>query len=97
MNPDRDEILRALERVIDPELRQPVTELDMVRDVEIALLAPDPALGTPPNGVSWTAGGLAINVEIPDTSRTFELEENYPWAVVEMRVMVKTHPRTTAP
>ena len=32
---DRDEILRALERVIDPELRQPVTELDMVRDVQI--------------------------------------------------------------
>ena len=35
MAPDRDEILRALERVIDPELRQPVTELDMVRDVVI--------------------------------------------------------------
>jgi ATP-binding protein involved in chromosome partitioning len=33
---DRDEVLRALERVIDPELRRPVTELDMVRDVEIA-------------------------------------------------------------
>ncbi len=32
---DRDEILRALERVIDPELRQPVTELDMVRDIVI--------------------------------------------------------------
>jgi ATP-binding protein involved in chromosome partitioning len=33
--PSRDEILRALERVIDPELKRPVTELDMVRDVEI--------------------------------------------------------------
>jgi ATP-binding protein involved in chromosome partitioning len=32
---DRDTVLRALERVIDPELRQPVTELDMVRDIEI--------------------------------------------------------------
>ena len=32
---DRDEILHALERVIDPELRKPVTELDMVRSVEI--------------------------------------------------------------
>ena len=32
---DRDAILRALERVIDPELRKPVTELDMVREVEI--------------------------------------------------------------
>src|SRR6266511_1192456 len=35
MEPNRDEILRALEGVIDPELRQPVTELDMVRDIEI--------------------------------------------------------------
>jgi ATP-binding protein involved in chromosome partitioning len=33
--PSRDLILQALERVIDPELRHPVTELDMVRDVEI--------------------------------------------------------------
>src|SRR5216117_139912 len=33
--PTRDEILTALSRVIDPELRKPVTELDMVRAVEI--------------------------------------------------------------
>src|SRR5688500_20199562 len=32
---DRDQVLLALERVIDPELRKPVTDLDMVRDVEI--------------------------------------------------------------
>jgi len=32
---DRDAILTALERVIDPELRRPVTELDMVRDVVV--------------------------------------------------------------
>ncbi|MGH3110969.1 MAG: iron-sulfur cluster assembly protein, partial [Gaiellaceae bacterium] len=35
MRPDRDEILKALEGVIDPELKKPVTELDMVRDVLI--------------------------------------------------------------
>ena len=35
MEPNRDEIMRALEGVIDPELRRPVTELDMVRGVEI--------------------------------------------------------------
>jgi ATP-binding protein involved in chromosome partitioning len=35
MGPDRDAILRALERVIDPELQRPVTELDMVRGIEI--------------------------------------------------------------
>src|SRR6266536_6094338 len=35
MEPSRDEILKALENVIDPELHRPVTELDMVRDIEI--------------------------------------------------------------
>jgi ATP-binding protein involved in chromosome partitioning len=35
MSLDRDVILKALERVIDPELRKPVTELDMVRSVEL--------------------------------------------------------------
>ena len=35
MNPDRDAILKALEQVIDPELKRPVTDLDMVRDVLI--------------------------------------------------------------
>ncbi len=33
MRPDRDAILKALEQVIDPELKKPVTELEMVRDV----------------------------------------------------------------
>jgi ATP-binding protein involved in chromosome partitioning len=35
MEPNRDDVMQALERVIDPELRRPVTELDMVRGVEI--------------------------------------------------------------
>jgi ATP-binding protein involved in chromosome partitioning len=35
MTPDRNAVLKALEGVIDPELRKPVTELDMVRDVAI--------------------------------------------------------------
>jgi ATP-binding protein involved in chromosome partitioning len=33
--PDREAIVKALEGVIDPELRKPVTELDMVRGVVI--------------------------------------------------------------
>ncbi|MGH3133132.1 MAG: Mrp/NBP35 family ATP-binding protein [Gaiellaceae bacterium] len=33
MRPDRDAILKSLEQVIDPELKRPVTELEMVRDV----------------------------------------------------------------
>src|SRR5829696_1983478 len=35
MTVTREDVLGALERVIDPELRKPVTELDMVRSVEI--------------------------------------------------------------
>jgi ATP-binding protein involved in chromosome partitioning len=35
VQPSRDDILKALEHVIDPELRRPVTELDMVRDIQI--------------------------------------------------------------
>jgi ATP-binding protein involved in chromosome partitioning len=36
MAPDRDAILKALELVIDPELKQPVTTLEMVRDVVVS-------------------------------------------------------------
>ena len=36
MAPDRDAILKALELVIDPELKRPVTELEMVRDVVVS-------------------------------------------------------------
>jgi ATP-binding protein involved in chromosome partitioning len=35
MEPDRDAVFQALGGVIDPELGRPVTELDMVRDLEI--------------------------------------------------------------
>jgi ATP-binding protein involved in chromosome partitioning len=35
VTPTRETVLEALGQVIDPELRRPVTELDMVRDVEI--------------------------------------------------------------
>ena len=35
MAASREEILKALEAVIDPELKRNVVELDMVRDVRI--------------------------------------------------------------
>jgi ATP-binding protein involved in chromosome partitioning len=35
MEPSRDAVLAALANVIDPELRKPVTELEMVRDVVV--------------------------------------------------------------
>ena len=34
--PSREEILKALEAVIDPELRQDIVELGMVRSIDIA-------------------------------------------------------------
>ena len=37
--PSREAVLEALGRVIDPELHRPVTELDMVRSVEIEAAA----------------------------------------------------------
>src|SRR4051794_9013382 len=55
MEASRDVILKALENVIDPALRRPVTELDMVRAVEIdggdvsVTIAP-PGAGCPPRG-----------------------------------------------
>jgi ATP-binding protein involved in chromosome partitioning len=36
MEPSRDAVMEALSRVIDPELRKPITELDMVRDLTIS-------------------------------------------------------------
>src|SRR5262245_20463455 len=36
MAPSRDSLLEALSRVIDPELRKPVTELDMVRSLDVS-------------------------------------------------------------
>jgi ATP-binding protein involved in chromosome partitioning len=35
MEPSRDEIWKALEQVVDPELRRPVTDLDMVREIAV--------------------------------------------------------------
>src|ERR671927_1412267 len=69
MEPRREDVLRALERVIDPELGRPVTELDMVRDVRIQggqvavtialTVAGCPLRSSFENQVRKTVGGLA--------------------------------------
>jgi ATP-binding protein involved in chromosome partitioning len=51
---DRDEILKALEAVIDPELRRSIVELDMVRSIEIG------ASGVVDVTVSLTTAGCPI-------------------------------------
>ena len=62
MEPDRDAILKALENVIDPELRRPVTELDMVRDVEIDG-------GDVSVTIALTVAGLPAARELPGAGR----------------------------
>jgi ATP-binding protein involved in chromosome partitioning len=52
--PTPDEVRRALEAVIDPELRKSIVELDMVRSIEIA---PDGAVGVT---VTLTTAGCPI-------------------------------------
>ena len=53
MEPSRVEIHEALSRVIDPELRKPVTELDMVRGVTVDGGAHERRLG--PGRAAWAA------------------------------------------
>ncbi len=60
MAPDRDAILKALERVIDPELKRPVTDLDMVRDVAVA---PDGAVEVV---IALTVAGCPLRASFQD-------------------------------
>ena len=60
MTPDRDAILHALERVIDPELKRPVTELDMVRDV---VVSPDGAVAVT---IALTVAGCPLRSSFQD-------------------------------
>ena len=60
MTPDRDAILQALEGVIDPELRRPVTELDMVRDV---VVSPDGAVEVT---IALTVAGCPLRSSFQD-------------------------------
>src|SRR4051794_21414002 len=57
--PSRDEILAALGQVIDPELRKPVTELNMVRDVVIE--GPDVAVT-----IALTVAGCPLRSSFED-------------------------------
>jgi ATP-binding protein involved in chromosome partitioning len=57
---ERDAILKALERVIDPELRRPVTDLDMVRDV---VVAPDGAVEVT---IALTVAGCPLRSSFQD-------------------------------
>jgi ATP-binding protein involved in chromosome partitioning len=54
--PTRDAIRDALSRVIDPELRKPVTELDMVRDVTVDGGRVDVTIALTVAGSRWTHG-----------------------------------------
>ena len=57
MEPRREAILKALEQVIDPELKRNVVELDMVRDVRIDG-------GDVTVGIALTVAGCPLRTEI---------------------------------
>ena len=58
--PDRDAILKALEAVVDPELKRPVTELEMVRDVTVG------ADGTVEVAIALTVVGCPLRQSFED-------------------------------
>jgi ATP-binding protein involved in chromosome partitioning len=60
MDVDRDAILKALEQVIDPELKRPVTDLDMVRDVTVS---PDGQVGVT---IALTVAGCPLRSSFQD-------------------------------
>jgi ATP-binding protein involved in chromosome partitioning len=61
--PSRDEILKALEAVVDPELRRNIVELEMVRSIEAA------QDGTVAVTVSLTTAGCPIRNHFQDAVR----------------------------
>ena len=64
-NPTRDAVLQALTRVIDPELRRPITDLGMVDSIEIS------DDGVARIGILLTVPGCPMkdtNVQRPDSS-----------------------------
>jgi ATP-binding protein involved in chromosome partitioning len=63
MEPSRDDIYRALANVIDPELRRPVTELDMVRGIEIDA-------GTVTITIALTVAGCPLRASFQDQVTT---------------------------
>jgi ATP-binding protein involved in chromosome partitioning len=65
MVPDRDAILIALEQVIDPELKRPVTELEMVRDIVIS------ADGTVDVTIALTVAGCPLRSSFEDQVARF--------------------------
>ena len=68
MEPTRDDLLKALGQVIDPELRRPVTELDMVRAVDVAG-------GDVRVTIALTVAGCPLRASFEDQVR--ELNEEY--------------------
>ena len=52
MEPSREQLIAALGNVIDPELKRPVTELDMVREVNVDGMATSRSRSRSPSPVA---------------------------------------------
>lgn len=79
--PTQDQVRRALSRVIDPELRRPITDLGMVESVEIAD-------GVVTVGVLLTVAGCPLKDTITaDTRREVGALEGVSGVEVRLGVM----------
>jgi ATP-binding protein involved in chromosome partitioning len=82
-DPRLDAIHQALAGVLDPEIRRPITELDMVRDVTL-----DPATGAAVVGVALTTAGCPLRDTITsNVTQAVAAVEGVASVAVELTVM----------
>ncbi|MBK5249257.1 MAG: Mrp/NBP35 family ATP-binding protein [Actinomycetales bacterium] len=80
-----DRVRTALESVLDPEIRRPITELDMVRSIDVEETA-DGAVVTV--GINLTTAGCPLRDTITkDVTNAVEALDGVARAVVQMSVM----------
>ena len=90
--PEKDAITAALATVEDPEIRRPITELDMVKDI---VIGPDGAVTV---GVFLTVAGCPMRTEITDrVTRAVSEVAGVTEVAVELDVMSDQQRETLRP
>lgn len=69
---------------IQPPIRETIQNR-LLRDIKLALYD------------DVTLGGLAINTEVKDENLNIQIQDNFPWAVVEARVVITYEHAKEAP
>lgn len=82
------QVRKALDGVLDPEIRRPITELDMVRDIRTAPSADDPAASDVTVVIALTTAGCPLRDTITrDVTTAVEAVPGVASVAVEMTVM----------